>query len=138
MVVQSLLQAFCLEVLDIYFNCAPVEELQQDCEERIFNRFFMSVFRNCERERAVSYYANEQSLSPNYLSSVIKSHSDRNAMQWIETLTILKAKHSLRFTKLTIKEIAYKMHFPDQSVFGRYLKKHCGMSPSDYRNKAAE
>lgn len=39
MVVQSLLQAFCLEVLDIYFNCAPVEELPQDCEERIFNRF---------------------------------------------------------------------------------------------------
>ena len=77
MVVQSLLQAFCLEVLDIYFNCAPVEELPQD-------------------------------------------------------------KHSLRFTKLTIKEIAYKMHFPDQSVFGRYFKKHCGMSPSDYRNKAAE
>lgn len=138
MVVQSLLQAFCLEVLDIYFNSAPVEELPQDCEERIFNRFFMSVFRNCERERAVSYYANEQSLSPNYLSSVIKSHSDRTAMQWIETLTILKAKHSLRFTKLTIKEIAYKMHFPDQSVFGRYFKKHCGMSPSDYRNKAAE
>lgn len=138
MVVQSLLQAFCLEVLDIYFNCAPVEEQPQDCEERIFNRFFMSVFRNCERERTVSYYANEQSLSPNYLSSVIKSHSDRTAMQWIETLTILKAKHSLRFTKLTIKEIAYKMHFPDQSVFGRYFKKHCGMSPSDYRNKAAE
>ena len=98
----------------------------------------MSVFRNCERERTVSYYANEQSLSPNYLSSVIKSHSDRTAMQWIETLTILKAKHSLRFTKLIIKEIAYKMHFPDQSVFGRYFKKHCGMSPSDYRNKAAE
>lgn len=55
-------------------------------------------------------------------------------MQWIETFTILQAQHSFRLTKLSIKEIAYKLHFPDQSVFGRYFKKHCGVSPSEYRN----
>lgn len=135
MLVQVLLQNLCLEALEIYFNCAPVEELPQNREERIFNRFLMSAFRNCAQERSVTFYAKEQHLSPNYLSSVIKAKSGRTAIRWIETFTLLQAQHYLRQTKLSIKEIAYQLHFPDQSVFGRYFKKHCGVSPSDYRNE---
>ena len=60
--------------------------------------------------------------------------SERTAIQWIETFTILKAQHYLGSTKLSVKEIAYELNFPDQSVFGRYFKKHLGISPSAYRN----
>ena len=131
--VQVLLQALCLEVLEIYFNCIPIEELTQDREERIFNGFLLSAFRNSARERAVTFYADELHLSPNYLSFVVKNKSGRTAMQWIETFVVLKAQHYLRQTRLSIKEIAYKLHFPDQSVFGRYFKKHSGVSPTEYR-----
>ena len=34
LLVQTLLQAFCLEVLEIYFNCMPIEELPQNREEK--------------------------------------------------------------------------------------------------------
>lgn len=130
---QTLLQALCLEILDIYFNCVPIEELPQDREERILNRFLMSAFRHCGKERSVGFYAGEQHLSPNYLSSVIKEQSGRTAIQWIETFTVLQAQRYLRMTGLSIKEIADRLHFPDQSVFGRYFKKHCGASPTEYR-----
>lgn len=135
LLVQNLLQAFCLEVLEIYFNCAPVEELPQSREERIFNHFLMSAFRNCVKERSVTFYAKEQHLSPNYMSSIVKTQSRRTAIQWIETFTMLQAQHYLQLTRLSIKEISYKLHFPDQSVFGRYFKKYCGVSPTEYRNK---
>ena len=133
--VQALLQALCLEVLEIYFNCTTIEELPQNREEKIFNRFLMSVFRNCSEERSVTFYAREQHLSPNYLSTIVKNQSGRTAIQWIETFTLLQAQHYLLQTRLSIKEIAYQLHFPDQSVFGRYFKKHCGVSPTDYRNR---
>ena len=133
--VQALLQALCLEVLEIYFNCTTIEELPQNREEKIFNRFLMSVFRNCNKERSVTFYAREQHLSPNYLSTIVKNQSGRTAIQWIETFTLLQAQHYLLQTRLSIKEIAYQLHFPDQSVFGRYFKKHCGVSPTDYRNR---
>ena len=32
------------------------------------------------------------------------------------------------------QEIAYRLHFPDQSYLGRYFKKHTGESPTEYRN----
>lgn len=133
--VQALLQALCLEVLEIYFNCTTIEELPQNREEKIFNRFLMSVFRNCNEERSVTFYAREQHLSPNYLSTIVKNQSGHTAIQWIETFTLLQAQHYLLQTRLSIKEIAYQLHFPDQSVFGRYFKKHCGVSPTDYRNR---
>ena len=133
--VQALLQALCLEVLEIYFNCTTIEELPQNREEKIFNRFLMSVFRNCNKERSVTFYAREQHLSPNYLSTIVKNQSGRTAIQWIETFTLLQAQHYLLQTRLSIKEIAYQLHFPDQSVFGRYFKKHGGVSPTDYRNR---
>ena len=133
--VQALLQALCLEVLEIHFNCTTIEELPQNREEKIFNRFLMSVFRNCNEERSVTFYAREQYLSPNYLSTIVKNQSGRTAIQWIETFTLLQAQHYLLQTRLSIKEIAYQLHFPDQSVFGRYFKKHCGVSPTDYRNR---
>lgn len=131
--VQTLLQAFCLEVLEIYFNCASVGEQPQSREEQIFSRFLMSAFGGCVRERSVAFYAREQRLSPGYLSSVVKAQSGRTAIQWIETFTILQAQHHLQLGKLSVKEIACRLHFPDQSVFGRYFRKHCGVSPSEYR-----
>ena len=136
--VQLLIQAFLLEWMEIYFNSYPVEELPQGREERIFNAFLMSVHRHCDKERSVLFYADKQHLSPNYLSSVVKAKSGRTAIQWIETITMIHAQHYLGSTQLSIKEVAEKMHFPDQSTFGRYFKKHSGVSPSEYRKGAGE
>lgn len=135
---QNLLQAFLLELMEIYFNAFPVEESQQNREERIFNAFLMSVHRHCDKERSVMFYANEQHFSPNYLSAVIRAKSGRTAIQWIETITLIHAQHYLASTELSVKEVAERLNFPDQSTFGRYFKRHCGMSPKMYRKSMGE
>lgn len=91
--------------------------------------------QHCTRERKVTFYATEQHLSPNYFSSVVKAKTGRTAIQWIETASIVRAQHYLSTTSMSIKEIADAMNFTDQSTFGRYFRKHCGMSPTDYRNR---
>jgi AraC-like DNA-binding protein len=48
---------------------------------------------------------------------------------------IIEIKILLKTTPLTLQEIAHRMNFPDQSFFGRYFKKHTGLSPLQYRNK---
>ena len=40
----------------------------------------------------------------------------------------------LQGTDLSVQEIAYRLHFPDQSYLGRYFKHHTGLSPTQYRN----
>ena len=39
-------------------------------------------------------------------------------------------------TDLQIQQIADALHFPSQSVFGKFFKKATGLSPRKYRNRA--
>ena len=73
-------------------------------------------------------------LTPKYLSKLIKQASGRSAPDWIDDFVILEAKNLLKYTDLAIKEIVYKLHFPNQSVFFKFFKAHTGLTPSEYRN----
>lgn len=58
--------ALCLKALEIYFSNTPVEAMPQTREDAILNRFLVSVYENCHRQRMVQYYAEEQHLSSYY------------------------------------------------------------------------
>ena len=42
--------------------------------------------------------------------------------------------NTYKSTNMTIQEIAYSLNFPSASFFGKYFKRHMGMSPLEYRN----
>lgn len=127
--------ALCLKVLEVYFSNTPVEAMPRTREDAILNRFLVSVYKNCHRQRKVRYYADEQHLSPYYFSSIIKGRSGQSALQWIGNVTMTFCRQYLECSELSIKEIADRMNFPDQSTFGRYFKHHEGCSPSEFREK---
>ena len=66
---------------------------------------------------------------------VVKKVSGRTASDWIDDYVILQAKQLLRSSSLTIQEVSRELNFSNQSFFGKYFKKHVGMSPSEYRAK---
>lgn len=83
----------------------------------------------------MGFYADQLHITPKYLSSVIKEVSGRSAVEWIDRYVILEAKALLRYSGLSIQEIAYELNFSTQSFFGKYFKHHTGMSPSEYKSK---
>jgi AraC-like DNA-binding protein len=103
--------------------------------EEIFHRFIKLVRQHCLTQREVNYYASELFITPRYLSTVAHEISHQTAKQIIDKHVIIEIKILLKTTSLTLQEIAHRMNFPDQSFFGRYFKKHTGMSPLQYRNK---
>ena len=46
---------------------------------------------------------------------------------------ILEAKTLLKYSTMSVQEIAYYLNFPNQSFFGSYFKRNTGMSPSQYK-----
>lgn len=127
--------ALCLKVLEVYFANTPIVAVPHDKRDTTLNRFLISVHENCQRHRSVQYYAGEQHLSPYYFSSIIKSRSGKSALQWIENVTMSFARQYLTCTDMSIKEIAGRMNFPDQSSFARYFKRHAGCTPAEFRKK---
>ena len=86
-------------------------------------------------ERNVSFYAEKMGLKAKYLSKLVKNVSGRSAPDWIDSFVILEAKNMLKYSDMTIKEIVYRLHFPDQSSFYKFFKSRTGMIPSEYRTK---
>jgi len=100
----------------------------------IFEHFMALVTENHTSERNMAFYASHLGLTPKYLSKLIKQVSGRSAPDWIDSFVILEAKNMLKYTDDSIKEIVFKLHFPNPSVFYKFFKAHTGMTPSEYRN----
>ena len=103
-------------------------------KDLLFQRFITLLGRPANIEREVRTYAEQLLVTPKYLSAVCKEKSGRTAMEWITENTVRHIKYYLMQTDLTVKEIAFKMDFPDASFFCKYVKKHLGLAPLEYRN----
>ncbi len=133
--VECLAEAFFNELLYDYFINHPIETQVQDTKERIFQTFMVSLHKNYRREREVSFYADQQCLTPRYFSSVIKEKSGKSALHWIVSMVISNAKQMLSHSDASIKEISAELNFPSQSFFGKYFKQYTSKSPSRYRHE---
>lgn len=132
---RQLRYAVCSRVLEAYFSNAPVEAEAASREAEVLHRFLLSVHEHCHEERTVQYYAAEQHLSPYYFSGIIKNGSGRGALQWIEAITMTRLRQLLLTTDESVKEMAARMNFPDQSSFCRYFKRLEGCTPLEYRQR---
>lgn len=102
-------------------------------QSELLHRFIMLVKENCTREREVAFYADKLCISTRYLSAIVRKTTHNAAKTLIDRAVVLEIEHLLQSTDLSILEIAYRLHFPDQSYLGRYFKKHTGQSPSAFR-----
>ena len=138
-IAKRLLAAYLYKLGSILYRHRP--ELQAEAskplkrEEILFREFIRLVSEHHRKERRVDFYAEKLFLSPIHFSSVIKKVSGKTAGQWIDEYVILEAKTLLKYSAMSIQEVAYYMTFPNPSFFGKYFKHHTGMSPSEYKSQ---
>lgn len=101
--------------------------------EEYFKQFTELLGEHYTRERSVGYYARQLCITPKYLTTLIKRISGQSVSEWIDNYVILEAKTLLKYSTMSIQEIAYYLNFPNQSFFGSYFKRNTGMSPSQYK-----
>lgn len=107
-------------------------------QEEIFTKFLSVVEENYKVDRSIKFYADRLCLTPKYLSSVVFSVSKRLAGEWINDYVMLEARALLRSNNLSIQQISDLLNFPNQSFFGKFFKRHAGISPKEYRKKSSE
>ncbi len=103
--------------------------------EVIFEEFTNLLQQYNKQERNVGFYAKKLDITPKYLSSIVKEVSGKTAARWIDESVILEAKSLLKYSGMSIQEIAYHLNFSTQSFFGKYFKQHTGTSPSRFKRK---
>ena len=134
-------QAAAVEILHELDNWThlegnPTDHTKREASQKdlLFQRFITLLSHPTNTEREVRAYAEQLLVTPKYLSAVCKEKSGRTAMDWITESTVAQIKYYLLQTDLSVKEIAFKLDFPDVSFFCKYVKKHLGQAPLEYRN----
>jgi len=127
-----------LQILLIKLDCAADADTQiasepADHRERQFREFLSLVETHYRDQHGVDYYAGELALSPRDLSRQTTRFIGKSAKRMIEERLILEAKRHLRYTAVSVKEVAYRLGFKDPSHFSKRFKQVAGISPADYR-----
>ena len=136
-IVSGLIAATIYKVGDImYHYLAEHPEEQNNSHiraEEYFKQFTHLLGEHFREERSVGFYARQLCITPKYLTTLIKRISGQSVSEWIDNYVILEAKTLLKYSTMSIQEIAYYLNFPNQSFFGSYFKRNTGMSPSQYK-----
>ena len=104
--------------------------------QHILLQKFVQLVNNFYLEkRTIEEYAELLFVTPNHLSQSVKSASGKNALSFINERIMTEAKSIIQFTHLDMAEIAYQLNFSDASNFGKFFKKHAGITPLEFRKK---
>ena len=132
-------------LVDDYFQFRDKEQKEQSefledntsgfHRRRLADKFMRLVEQSDGRIRRVDDFASQLNVTPKYLSTLLKETMSRRPSEMIQLFTMKAIEHRLRFTDMTMQEIANDLNFANASFFGKYVKEHLGMTPLDYRRK---
>ena len=132
--VQNTFYTFILEAINILFEKSPQKDpIENSVKKAHIQKFMELLIKHAEKEHNPAFYADKLCISVQYLSLILKEISGRTANTWIANFIVTRAKAMLRKPDITIQQITESLNFSDQSSFGKFFKKHVGISPKKYR-----
>lgn len=101
--------------------------------ENFLNSYFSSKEQAEGGLLSVKKVADAMNVSSDYLSSMLKHLTGKNAQEHIHQKLIEKAKEKLSTTDLSVSEIAYELGFEHPQSFSKLFKLKTSVSPLEFR-----
>lgn len=116
-----------------YGEGTPTHHSEMRRADNILKGFAELLTDSIMKETSLDFYAGQLCISKQYLAKIIKEKTRVTAGKIIAVMRTEAASRLLRDPELTIQQIASMLSFADQSSFGKFFKKHTGVSPMRYR-----
>lgn len=78
-------------------------------------------------------YASALNVSESRLRNACLRVTEQSPMQLVNARILLEAKRQLRYTSMSVSEIAYALGFDDPAYFTRFFSQRTGISPRTFR-----
>ncbi len=95
-----------------------------------FQKLLEASFTN---QHLPSFYASALNISVKHLNTLVKKDLGKSASMLLKERIMLEIKRLLAYSKLTHKEIAFKLGFKDPYYMSHYFKKYTGKSPRNFK-----
>ena len=128
-----LLRAMLYEVLMLLQKATSVEATGTSETERVA-RFRQLVNEHYLVESGVEFYADRLCVTPNYLNKLVRTTLGQSTKQYIQNRRIEEAKRLLRYTDLSVTDIAEHLNYDTATYFVRAFSRQTGMTPLQFRS----
>ncbi|WP_034256600.1 helix-turn-helix transcriptional regulator [Adhaeribacter aquaticus] len=86
----------------------------------------------------IEHLATEFNFSQSYLSIFFKRHTGESLQQYILKYKLKLIENRLRYSNLSISQIAHEFGFTDESHLYKMFRKYYGVTPKHFRNTAQQ
>ncbi len=121
-------------IVSMLYKKSTNEKVSMSKSEQICRSFTQLVLQHYSQNRNVAWYAEKLGITHAYLCTTVKQAIGKTCVDVISSMVIMDAKSQLKSTDLSIQQISDSLNFANMSFFGKYFKRHVGMSPLEYRN----
>lgn len=134
-IVVQLAKTFCYELFNQYSRNIPLRRNGEKLgtREMLILRFLILLDQKVASERFLGFYAEALDITPQYLTTILKSLTGYSANQWVHIVACEKAKHLMVGQRKNPLMVAKEMNYPDQPSFSKMFKTQTGFTPTQYR-----
>ena len=131
-VLRTLFTQFVLDLMDAMAqNIGPRQVRERTTEQ--FIAFMRLLTKHFIEHHDIGFYAEGLYITPIHLSRIVRQVTGRTVVDYINRMLLMEATWLLQTTDLSIAAIAERLHFADQSSFGRFFTRMKGITPKAYR-----
>ncbi len=113
-----------------YFKNEPLDI--QNTHLSKFVEFKLMVEAHLTEQPSINTIAEKLDLSTNSLYRLVKEYSGTSPKDFFTNRLMIEAQRKLRYSDISVKELAYELGFNDPDYFSRLFKKNTGKSVSDF------
>ena len=129
---RTLFTQFVLDLMDAMAqNIGPGQASERTTEQfigfmRLLNQHFIA-------HHDIRFYADQLHITTIHLSRIVRQVTGRTVVDYINQMLLMEASWLMQSSDLSIAAIAERLHFADQSSFGRFFTRMKGLTPKQYR-----
>ncbi|MGH2716533.1 MAG: AraC family transcriptional regulator [Thermoleophilaceae bacterium] len=116
-----------------YDEARAYRQEADDAEVQLLRRFVRVLERDYARHHDAAHYADELRVPQAALSRALAQVTGRGTKELVLDRVMLEAARLLRFTDLTVQQVALEAGYEDPLYFSRAFKRHYGEAPMAYR-----
>lgn len=129
---RTLFTQFVLDLMDaMATNIGPGQVSERTTE--LFVAFMRLLTTHFIEHHDIGFYAEKLHITPIHLSRIVRQVTGRTVANYINQMLLMEAMWLLRSSDLPLADIAERLHFSDQSSFGRFFTRMKGVNPKRFR-----
>ena len=116
------------------FNAAAYQsEADSSHHDEVVAEVQQCLQSNLSAPLSIAQLAGSVQMSPRTLSRRFKRATGLTPLSYLQNLRVAGARDLLRHSNLSVGDIAWRLGVQDVSYFSQLFRRHCGMSPLQYR-----